>query len=92
MNDNNLEYIKHNRVRLEEGSQKKVTEIFKEFFEDIKGIVKGLKEYIILENIEIDRETIVLTFWKTIEDSEKFYSKDNDILFNLVEKGKPMFV
>jgi hypothetical protein len=45
-----------------------------------------------LENIEIDRETIVLTFWKTIEDSEKFYSKDNDILFNLVEKGKPMFV
>jgi hypothetical protein len=36
--------------------------IFKEFFEDIKGTVKGLKGYAILENIENDRETIVLTF------------------------------
>ena len=31
--DSSLEYIQHNRVRLKEGSQKKVTEIFKEFFE-----------------------------------------------------------
>ena len=42
--DTNLEYIKHNRVRLKEGSQKKITENFKEFFEDIKGTVKGLKD------------------------------------------------
>jgi hypothetical protein len=45
-----------------------------------------------LENIENDRETIVLTFWGTIEDIEKYYSKDNDILFNLVEQIKLMFV
>ena len=45
-----------------------------------------------MENIENDRETIVLTFWETIEDIEKYYSKDNDILFNLVEKVKTMFV
>ena len=63
---------------------------FKEFFESIKGTVKGLKGYAILENIENDRETIVLTFWETIEDIEKYYSKDNDILFNLVEKVKPI--
>ena len=43
-----------------------------------------------MENIENDRETIVLTFWETIEDIEKYYSKDNDILFNLVEKVKPI--
>ncbi|HSF49283.1 MAG TPA: hypothetical protein VLA74_00860 [Nitrososphaeraceae archaeon] len=45
-----------------------------------------------MENIENDREIIVLTFWETIEDIEKYYSKGNDILFNLVEKVKPMFV
>jgi heme-degrading monooxygenase HmoA len=89
--DSNLEYIKHNRVRLKEGSQKKVTEIFKEFFKNIKGTVKGLKGYSILENIENDRETIVLTFWQTREDMENYYSKDNNILSDLVEKVKPMF-
>ena len=52
MKETNLEYIKHKRVRLKEGSQKKVTGIFKEFFESIKGTVKGLKGYAILENIE----------------------------------------
>ena len=87
----NLEYIKLNRVKLKEGSQKKVTEIFKEFFEDIKGNVKGLKGYAILENIENDKETVVLTFWDKREDMENYYSKDSKILSDLVEKVKPMF-
>ena len=91
MKGNNLEYIKHNRVRLKEGSQKKVTEIFKEFFEGIKGTVKGLKGYAILENIENDKETIVLTFWDNREDMENYYSRDNNILYDLVNKVKPMF-
>ena len=91
MKNTSLEYIKHNRVRLKEGSQKKVTEIFTEFFENIKGTVKGLKGYAILENIENDRETIVLTFWENREDMENYYSKDNKILSDLVEKVKPMF-
>ena len=80
MKDTNLEYIKYNKVRLKEGSQKKVTEIFTEFFENIKGTVKGLKGYAILEDIENDKETVVLTFWENREDMEKYYSKDNKIL------------
>ena len=88
---NNLQYIKYNKVRLKKDSQKNVTEIFKEFFEDTKGTIKGLKGYAILENIENDKETIVLTFWKTKEDMENYYSNDNKILFNLVDKVKPMF-
>ncbi|HEU5173061.1 MAG TPA: antibiotic biosynthesis monooxygenase [Nitrososphaeraceae archaeon] len=87
----NLKYIKYNKVRLKEGSQKKVTEIFKEFFENIKGTVKGLKGYAILENIENDKETVVLTFWDKREDMENYYSKDSKILSDLVEKVKPMF-
>ncbi len=91
MRNTNLEYIKLNRVRLKAASQKKVTEIFKEFFENIKGTVKGLKGYAILENIENDRETIVLTFWETRKDMENYYSKDSKILSDLVEKVKSMF-
>ena len=91
MKETNLEYIKHNRVRLKDGSQKKVTGIFKEFFEDIKGTIKGLKGYAIFENIKNDKETVVLTFWENKEDMENYYSKDNKILSDLVDKVKPMF-
>ena len=91
MKGNNLEYIKINRVRLKTASQKKATEIFKEFFESIKGTVKGLKGYAILENLENDKETIVLTFWDNREDMENYYSRDNNILYDLVNKVKPMF-
>ena len=44
-----------------------------------------------MENIENDRETIVLTFWENREDMENYHSKDNKILSNLVDKVKPMF-
>ena len=44
-----------------------------------------------MENIENDRETIVLTFWKNRKDTENYYSKDNKILSDLVDKVKPMF-
>ena len=85
------EYIKHNRVRLKEGSQKKVTEIFVKFFEDIKGTIQGLKGYAVFENIENDKETVVITFWENKKDMENYYSKDNKILSDLVDKVKPMF-
>ena len=81
MKGNNLEYIKHNR---------KVTEILKELFESIKGTVKGLKGYAILENIENDKETIVLTFWDNRKDMKNYYSIDNNILYDPVNKVKPM--
>lgn len=44
-----------------------------------------------LENIENDKETIVLTFWDNREDMENYYSRDNNILYDLVNKVKPMF-
>jgi quinol monooxygenase YgiN len=91
LRNTNLKYIKINRVRLKVASQKKVTGIFKEFFESIKGTVKGLKGYAIFENIENDKETVVLTFWENKEDMENYYSKDNKILSDLVDKVKPMF-
>jgi hypothetical protein len=44
-----------------------------------------------LENIENDRETIIPTFWDTIADMKKYYSKDSKILSDLVDKVKTMF-
>jgi hypothetical protein len=90
LRNTNLEYIKLNRVRLKVASPKKVTGIFKEFFESIKGTIKELKGYAILENIENDK-TIVLTFWDNRKDMENYYSKDRKILSDLVEKVNPMF-
>ena len=66
LRDNNLEYIKHNRVRPKEGSQKKVTGIFKEFFENINGTIKELAGYTIMENIENDKETFHIPYLQTI--------------------------
>ncbi|MFB5599994.1 MAG: hypothetical protein ACE5SW_07190 [Nitrososphaeraceae archaeon] len=37
-----------------------------------------------MENIENGRETIVLTFPDTREDMKNYYSKDNNILSDLV--------
>ena len=91
LRNTNLESIKINRVKIKTASQKKVTEIFKEFFEDIKGTIKGLKGYAVFENIENDKETVVLTFWENKKDMENYYSKDNKILSDLVDKVKPMF-
>jgi quinol monooxygenase YgiN len=91
LRNTNLECIKLIELDSKKAHKKKVTEIFKEFFEDIKGTIKGLKGYAILENIENDRETLVLTLWENKEDMEKYYSKDNNILSDLVEKVKPMF-
>ena len=71
--------------------QRRTTEIFREFFKDVKENAHGLKGYAILENIENDRETVVLTFWDKKEDMDTYYSKDNNRLNALVEKVKPMF-
>ena len=44
-----------------------------------------------MENLENDKETIVLTFWDNREDMENYYSRDNNTLSDLVDKVKPMF-
>jgi heme-degrading monooxygenase HmoA len=44
-----------------------------------------------MENIEHDKETVVLTIWENKEDMENYYSKDNKILSDLVDKVKPIF-
>ena len=69
----------------------KATTKFKEFFANIQGNVNGFKGYTILENDEDTNEMLVLTFWKSKEDMDNYYSNTNYSLSNLVQEVKPMF-
>jgi heme-degrading monooxygenase HmoA len=78
-------------VRLRDGMRDKATTKFKEFFANIQGNVNGFEGYTILENDEDSNETVVLTFWKSKEDMDNYYSNTNYSLSNLVQEVKPMF-
>ena len=45
----------------------------------------------VMDSLEDPSESIVLTFWETKEDMNKFYQADNHLLSDLVEKLKPSF-
>ena len=67
--------------------------MFIEFFDSIRVEQAGkeIKGHIILESMTDQRESIVLTFWETKEDMDKFYSPQNKFLASLVERAKPLF-
>jgi heme-degrading monooxygenase HmoA len=88
---NTINFLKLNRVRLRDGMRDKATTKFKEFFANIQGNINGFKGYTILENDEDSNEMVVLTFWKSKEDMDNYYSNTNYSLSNLVQEVKPMF-
>lgn len=88
---NTINFVKLNRVRLKDGMRQNATTKFREFFASIHGKVSGFKGYTILENDEDTNETLVLTFWKSKEDMDNYYSNTNYSLSNLVQEVKPMF-
>ena len=90
----NIRYSKHNKVRfksLEDRDKGRV--MFTEFFKSIKKeeFGKDMKGHIILESTGDIQESIILTFWETREDMDRFYSTQNESLASLVERAKPLF-
>ena len=71
--------------------REKATGKFREFFATIQGKEPGFKGYIILENDEDSKETLVLTLWTSKERMNNYYSNANDSLSSLVEEVKPKF-
>jgi hypothetical protein len=67
--------------------------MFTEFFSSIKKeeLGKEMKGHIILESASDIQESIILTFWETREEMDKFYSIQNKGLANLVDRAKPLF-
>ena len=90
----NTKYSKYNRVRFKSlVDRDKGRRIFTEFFGSIRKeeLGKEMRGHIILESTSDFRESIILTFWETREDMDKFYSPQNKALASLVERAKPLF-
>lgn len=91
---NIIKYAKHNRIRFNSlENRDKGTKMFIEFFANIKKEEAGkeMRGHMILDSTSDLQESIVLTFWETKEDMDKFYSPQNKALANLVERAKPLF-
>jgi heme-degrading monooxygenase HmoA len=89
-----IKYVKHNKVHFNSlENRDKGTRMFIEFFDSIRKEHTGkeMKGHMILDSITDLQESIVLTFWETKEDMDKFYSPQNKALANLVERAKPLF-
>jgi heme-degrading monooxygenase HmoA len=67
--------------------------MFTEFFSTIREgeLGKKMRGHIILDSTNDIPESIILTFWETREDMDKFYSPQNKALASLVERAKPLF-
>src|SRR3712207_9326795 len=75
-----IKYSKHNMVRFKSSVDRdKGRNMFTEFFGNIRTEELGneMRGHIILDSISDIRESIILTFWETREDMDKFYSPYN---------------
>jgi chlorite dismutase len=86
-------YAKHNKVRFKSSEDRENgIQMFNEFFKTIeKEKEQKMTGHIILESLSDPKEAMVLTFWETREDMNRFYSQQNSSLANLVERAKPLF-
>jgi heme-degrading monooxygenase HmoA len=89
-----IKYVKHNKVHFKSlENRDKGTRMFIEFFDSIRKEHAGkeMRGHLILDGISDLQESIVLTFWETKEDMDKFYSPQNKALADLVERSRPLF-
>jgi heme-degrading monooxygenase HmoA len=87
-----IKYVKHNKVRIKaDVNRDEITKMLLEFFEEIKDKSTGMKGFMVMDDLEDLRESVVLTFWERREDMDSFYKPENKILSKLVEKLNPSF-
>jgi heme-degrading monooxygenase HmoA len=86
-----IKYVKYNKTRLKVGKRNGNKSILLEYFKEHEGKVKGMKGFVVLDNVQDSQESIVLTFWENKEDMDAFYNLDSKILSDLVDKLKPSF-
>lgn len=86
-----MQYIKYNKVLVKPGKRDDSSKTILEFFRVVYTQENKMKGFIVMDSLEDLSETIVLTIWRTKEDMDEFYQKDNHLLSDLVEKLKPSF-
>lgn len=84
-------YVKYNKGHLKAGKRDGNTAILLDYFKEHEGKVKGMKGFLVMDNIQDPQESSVLIFWENKEDMNAFYHPDNKILSILAEKLKPAF-
>ncbi|HJY15028.1 MAG TPA: hypothetical protein VJ225_03290 [Nitrososphaeraceae archaeon] len=86
-----IKYVKLNILHLKQGKRDQNTKLLREFFEKINGKIKGMKGCLVIDNLVDSQETIVITFWETKGDMDKYYRSDNRVLSDFVLKAKSNF-
>ena len=86
-----INFVKLNIVHLKKGKRVQNTQNLREFFEAINKKIKGMKGFIIMDNLQNAQETVVVTLWETKEDMDKYYREDNKLLSDLVIKSRANF-
>jgi hypothetical protein len=62
-----IHLVKHNRARLRTSKREESAVMLLDFFNQLTGKAKGLAGYVIMDNVNNEQETTVLTFWNTRE-------------------------
>jgi heme-degrading monooxygenase HmoA len=89
LDQNVIKYVKHNKVRIKAGiKREEITKMLLDFFEEIKDNSTGMKGFMVMDDLQDLRESVVLTFWERKEDMDCFYKPENKLLPDLVEKAK----
>ena len=89
---NTIKYVKHNKIRIKTDKKRdEVTNVLLQFFEKIEQKPRGMKGFMVMNDLQDQQESIVLTFWERKEDMDSFYKSDNKPLGDLVEKLRPSF-
>jgi heme-degrading monooxygenase HmoA len=86
-----IQYVKYNKVILKPGKREGSTKVILDFFKKVQAKESKMKGFMVMDSLEDDSESIVLTFCDTKEDMDNFYQGDNCLLSDLVEKLKPAF-
>jgi heme-degrading monooxygenase HmoA len=90
--ENRINYIKHNSVRAKTGLKREaITKILLEFFEEIKANSTGMKGFMVMDDLQDNQESVVITFWESKEDMDSFYRPENKLLMDLVKELNPSF-
>lgn len=86
-----IEYIKYNKVLVEPDKRQESKRLILEFFKQIEIQESKMNGFMVMDSLEDKSELIVLSFWETKEDMDKFYQADNNLISDLVDKLKPYF-
>ena len=85
-------YAKYNRALFKDRNRREEgREVLLQFFKVNEQEISDLTGFLIMDNENDPRESIVLTFWKSKESMTAFYNNENPILTGLVNKLKPLF-